>query len=33
MFEEAVKILANFHEGLTGGHFDISTIVRKSIGI
>jgi ASC-1-like (ASCH) protein len=28
-FEEMVKVLANFHEGLVGGHFGINNIVRK----
>lgn len=28
-FEETVKILANFHEGPTRGHFYINIIVRK----
>jgi hypothetical protein len=28
-FEEVVKILANFHEGLVGGHFNINNIVKK----
>jgi hypothetical protein len=29
MFEKTVKILADFHEGLIGGHFGINTTVRK----
>ncbi len=29
MFEEAFKVLADFHEGLVGGHFNINTNIIK----
>ncbi len=29
MFEEAIKVLADFHEGLDGGHFNINTNIIK----
>jgi hypothetical protein len=29
MFQEAVKVLVDFHEGLVGGHFNINTFVKK----
>jgi hypothetical protein len=28
-FEEAIKVLINFHEGLVKGRFGINTIVKK----
>ncbi len=28
-FEKTIKILVNFYEGPTRGHFDINTIVKK----
>jgi hypothetical protein len=32
-FEEAVKVLLDFHEGLARGNFDINIIVRKVLAL